>query len=193
MNGLRSEGDAVVGADRARQTILPESSLEHWASGDCLSGEKPVTGEQESRVLVCDGEGVAVDPVAGFKLSLEVGGPEIVRSFGRGSDNSRVLMWTAASSFHDQSAASQEIGSRARSWPVSDAWISGLEHAEELSCSPEGMLSPEVAYELAELALYSMRAVVRSSASVPEPTSAFLFVSREPLVADSATDAVARA
>jgi len=55
------------------------------------------------------------------------------------------------------------------------------------------MLTPEVAYEIGEPAVDPMRAVVWCPASVSEPTPSFLFVSREPLVADATTDAVSSA
>ena len=105
MNGLGREGDAIVGPDRARQTVLAESSLEDGPGCHCLSREEPVTGEQKSRVLVGDGERVAVSPIAGLELALEVGGPEIVGSFGRGCYDSRVLMRTTATALHHQPAA----------------------------------------------------------------------------------------
>src|SRR6266568_6910790 len=96
VNGLGREGDTVVGPDRARQTVLAESSLEDGPSGHCLGGEEPVTGQEKSRVLVGDGEGVAVAPVAGLEFSLEVSGPEIVWSLSNGRNDSRVLMRTTA-------------------------------------------------------------------------------------------------
>src|ERR1700680_3953897 len=70
VNGLGREGDAVVGPDRTWHPVFAESSLEDGPSCHCLRGEEPVTGQEKSRVLVGDGEGVAVAPVAGLELSL---------------------------------------------------------------------------------------------------------------------------
>ena len=52
------------------------------------------------------------------------------------------------------------------------------------------MLPPKLAYEVCELAVDAMRTVVRYSTPIAEPTPAFLFVPREPLIADSTTDSV---
>ena len=45
------------------------------------------------------------------------------------------------------------------------------------------MLPPKLAYEVCELAVDAMRTVVRYSTPIAEPTPAFLFVPREPLIA----------
>jgi hypothetical protein len=52
------------------------------------------------------------------------------------------------------------------------------------------MLSPETAYELCYVAVNAVRAMMRCSTPIAEPTSSFLFVSREPFVADATTDSV---
>jgi hypothetical protein len=127
--------------------------------------------------------GVAVDTVASLELSLEVGGPEIVGSFGRGCYDSRVLMRTTATPLHHQPTARKEICGRAGRRPFAHAGIPRGENTQKLSCAPERMLSPEVAYELCELAINA----VRSSTPISEPASAFLFVSCEPLVAHPPT------
>jgi hypothetical protein len=187
------ERDLVVGPDRPRQAVLAESSLEDGPRCDCLSGQEPVTGEQKLRVLVGDGERVAVAPVAGLGFPLEVGGSEIVGGFGCGGHNSRVLMRTTATPLQHQSAACQEICGRTGRRPSRHAGIPSGENTQKLSCSPEGVLSPEVAYELCELALNAMRTVARSSTPISQATSSFLLVSREPLVTDPPTHTIARA
>jgi hypothetical protein len=52
------------------------------------------------------------------------------------------------------------------------------------------MLTPELAYEVCELMINAMCAVVRSSTPITESPSSFLFIPRQPLVADPTTDAV---
>jgi hypothetical protein len=52
------------------------------------------------------------------------------------------------------------------------------------------MLTTKLAYEIREPGIDAMRAVMRSSTSVPKSATPFLFVSRKPLVTDSTTDSV---
>jgi hypothetical protein len=52
------------------------------------------------------------------------------------------------------------------------------------------MLTPKLADEVCELVLNAMWAVVRSSTPITEPPSSFLFIPRQPLVADPTTDTV---
>jgi hypothetical protein len=149
-----------------------------------------VTGQEKSRVLVCDGEGVAVAAVAGLELSLEVGGPEIVGSFGCGCNDSRMLMRTTAPPLHHEPAARKEICGGAGRRPLRHAGMPSGKNTQKLSCSPKRVLPTEIAYELCELAVNAIRTMVWGSAPILEPTSSLLFVSREPLVADATTDAI---
>jgi hypothetical protein len=149
-----------------------------------------VTSEQKSRVLVCDGEGIAVAAVTGLELSLEVGGPEIIGSFGRGCNDSRVLMRTTPTPPHHQPTARKEICGRAGRRPFRHAGVPSGQNTQKLSCSPKRVLPTEIAYELRELAVNAIRTMVRGSAPILEPTSPLLFVPREPLVADATTDAI---
>lgn len=131
-------------------------------------------------MLVRNGERIAVAHVAGPKLSLEIGSPEVIGSLGCGRYDSRVLIRTPPP-LHHQPAARQEICGRARSRPLCHAGMPIGENTQKLSCSPEGMLTPKLAYEICQLAVDAMRTMVRGSAPIAEPTSSFLLVSREPL------------
>jgi len=72
------EGNAVVGADDAGQTVLLEQVAEHGLAADMLRGTEALAGEQVTAEPVDDGEGVAIEAVAGLELTLEVGGPDVV-------------------------------------------------------------------------------------------------------------------
>jgi hypothetical protein len=67
------------------------------------------------------------------------------------------------------------------------------ENTQKLSCSPEGMLTPKVAYEICELVVDAVRTMVRGSAPVTEATSTFLLVACQPLVTNATADTVASA
>src|SRR5882762_11155090 len=72
------EGNAVVGADRERQASLTEQSFEGRA-GEVFAGRlQSFAQEQETRGMVCDGQRVAVPPVAELELAFEVGAPQVI-------------------------------------------------------------------------------------------------------------------
>jgi len=52
------------------------------------------------------------------------------------------------------------------------------------------MLTPKLAYEICEVTIDAVRTVLRSSAPIAESPSSFLFVPRQPLIADPTTDTV---
>ena len=79
---LRGERHAVVGRDGPREPVLAEGALEAGFRGQGFRGEQSVAHQQETRVLVGDGERIAVHPVPGPELALEVGRPEVVRRPG---------------------------------------------------------------------------------------------------------------
>src|SRR5206468_5439602 len=78
MNPRRRERDAIVGADRVRQTLLAEQAGDDRSHAESLGREQTVTCEQVARVLVGHRERVAVHAIAGAEVALEVRGPEIV-------------------------------------------------------------------------------------------------------------------
>jgi hypothetical protein len=149
-----------------------------------------VTFEKKASVLVCDGERIAIDTIAGFEFALEVGCPKIVRGQSNGWDNSRVLMGATTSPLHHESTTSEEISCGAGSWPFFHVRMSGEKNAQNLSCAPEWMLATEIAYEICERLVDAMRTMMRSSASIAKSPSTFFVISREPLVTDSTTDSI---
>jgi len=52
------------------------------------------------------------------------------------------------------------------------------------------MLPAKLAYQISQLAVDAMRAVVRSSTQITESSSSFLLIPRQPLVTNPATDSV---
>ena len=152
-----------------------------------------MAGEQEARVLVGDREWVAVDPVPGAELALEVGGPQVVRLGGRDRDHARVLMLAPPAPPPHQPAPRQQVGGRTRRRPVLDFGVPAAQHLEQLPRAPVRVQPAELAQQLGEHRPDLGRTRVRPPAAVDEPPLAVLVEPGEPLVADAAADAVALA
>jgi hypothetical protein len=76
--------DAVVGTEDFRESVLSEQPLEDGPALSVGGAGEAATGEQVPAEAVLDGERVAVAPVAGLKLPLEVGRPDPVGRDHRG-------------------------------------------------------------------------------------------------------------
>lgn len=59
MNTGRGERHPVVRADGQRQSIFAEGALEERFDADAFGGEESPTGEEETRVLIGNREGMA--------------------------------------------------------------------------------------------------------------------------------------
>src|SRR5713101_3015178 len=114
MDAGGGEGDAVVGANGPRQPVLAKEALEDGADALALGREQAVTAEQVARVLVGDRQGVAVDPVAGPEVALEVPRPEIIRAFRRRGHVTGVRVVPPAATLLDHPSTGQEVTGRAR-------------------------------------------------------------------------------
>ncbi|MDQ3242373.1 MAG: hypothetical protein M3Q09_01400 [Gemmatimonadota bacterium] len=87
VNPGRRARDAIVGANRVRQAVLAEQTVEDRAHAEALGREQAATREQVSRVLVGNGERVTVHAIAGTKVALEVRCPEIIGVGGLDRDH----------------------------------------------------------------------------------------------------------
>src|SRR5262247_1735961 len=103
------KGHAVIGADSVGQAVVPEELLKDRAHALPSSRQQAVTGEEVASVLVSNRERIAVDPVAGAKVTFKVGRPEIIRLSGGSRDHSRMLVTAATAPLFHQAAARQEI------------------------------------------------------------------------------------
>ena len=81
--------------------------------------------EQVARVLIGDGERIAVQAVAGAELALEVRRLQVVWRAGRDGHHPRVLMWPAAWALVHEPATREQIGDGAGGRPVGDARMPG--------------------------------------------------------------------
>ena len=77
--GDGSEGSAVVGTDPIREAEFPEQACENRPGARVRRACEPLTGKQISTEAILDGQGIAVEPVQGLELALEISGPDAVR------------------------------------------------------------------------------------------------------------------
>ena len=112
VNPGRREGDAIVRANRVRQTVLAEQMVEDRAHAESLGRQQAVAREEVSRVLVGHGERVTVHAIAGPKVALEVRGPEIIGVHGRDRHDAGMLVVATPATFLDQPCTRQEVPRR---------------------------------------------------------------------------------
>src|SRR6266487_2069173 len=79
LHRVRRERCSVVGDDGPRQSVLSEHALIDRPYRFKRSRQKPVTGEQVTTELVCDGQRIAVASIASSEVTFEVGAPLVVR------------------------------------------------------------------------------------------------------------------
>ena len=84
----RSEGHAVVGADRFWQAELLEDAFEGREGKGFLGGGQRLASKEIAAREVGDGQGIAVTPIGEHELTLVVGTPQLVRFEGFGKDRS---------------------------------------------------------------------------------------------------------
>src|SRR5215467_8741991 len=59
------EGHAIVRANRLGQALLPEEAIEDGADAHALGRWQTLTRQEIAGMLVCHGQGIAVDAIAG--------------------------------------------------------------------------------------------------------------------------------
>src|SRR4029078_10974756 len=109
---------------------------EHGARQGGLRREEPVTAHQEARVLIGDGERIAIHAVPRAELPLEVGGPEIIRRARDDGYDARMLMRPTAPTASDEAAARQQLRGGARGGPVLDSRDGAPEAPAEVCVRP---------------------------------------------------------
>ena len=98
MNARRGERHAVVGPNGLGEPILAEQSIEDRAHAAALGREQAMARQEIARVLVGDGERIAIEPITCSKMALEVRGPEIVGRRRPDRNDTRMLVVAAAPS-----------------------------------------------------------------------------------------------
>ncbi len=78
--GVGGERDAVVGADPVGQAIFFKEAGEDGFCAGNSRGMKALAADDVAADVIGDGEGEAIDTVAGLELPLEISTPEVVGS-----------------------------------------------------------------------------------------------------------------
>ena len=134
------EGHPIVGANRARQPVLPKEPIEDGAHAVTFRGQQTVACQEIARVLIRDRERIAVERVPRAEVALEVGGPEIVGLAGRSRNHARVLPLPPPAPLLDQPAAGQQIARGTDGRPL-DARMPRLQPGQQFGRAPRRMLA----------------------------------------------------
>ena len=148
--------------------------------------------EQEARVLIGDRERIAVDPIAGPELALEVRGPEVVRARPWIGDHAGVMRRAAAPTLLHQAVPREQIARGADRRPR-DAGMARLEPLQQLLRSPVRMSAARRQQQLRHGLRDLVRAVMRRATPIPQRRPSAGVVAADPLVAGLPTDRVPRA
>ena len=73
---------------------------------------EPLAAEQEAAVVVGDGQRIAVEPVAGLELALEVRAPDIIGCAASGSRVARMADRTTLALLRHQAVAAEDLAHR---------------------------------------------------------------------------------
>ena len=192
MNRDRREGHAVVGADRPRQPVRAEQAFEDRADPVALRRQQPLTPQQVARVLIGDGQRVAVDPIPRPELPFEVRRPQIIRLRGGGRHDTWMRVHASPPPFFHQALARQEIprGADGRPRPTR---MPRFEPIQKLFGPPGGMLAPRVANQMRGLFRDAMGTLMRRTAAIAQRLPAAFVKPIDPLVASLSADVVPRA
>ena len=177
MNRHRGEGHAVVGADRAGQSVLPKQPVEDGPDALPSGGQQAVTGQQIPRVLVGDGQRIAIDPIAGPELAFEVGGPEVVGRVGRRGHDAGVRRGPSASALLHETVPRQEITGRADRRP-GHRRVSRLEPLQQFLRAPIRVLASRRQQQVGYGFFHGVRTVMRRATPIAQGRPAAAVVPR---------------
>ncbi len=102
VQAARGERDAVVRADGPRQAIVTKEPFEAGPGLPAFGRRQRVAAQEHPRMQIGDGQGIAVETIAGAELAFEVRGPDIVGVRGDRRDHARMEMSLATNALLDQ-------------------------------------------------------------------------------------------
>ena len=175
------EGHPVVGADDLRKAVLLEEPQEDRSCQANRGGGESLAAEKETTVAVDEGQGEAIEPVAGLELALEVGGPDIVGLEHRGERFAGMGGEATSSPSGDKTMAFENIVAGGARRPVPARMPSG-EHAKQFLGSPGWMVAPTFEQALHKGGGALVRAGAGLLRAILQTRRAFLSVTMKPLV-----------
>src|SRR5262249_29093270 len=186
--GGGGEGHAVVGADDAWQAVLVKQPAEHGLAAGGFGGGQTLAGEQVAAEAVDDGEGVAVETVAGLEVTLEVGGPDVVGGEHGSQGPARMTGTGTAAPPGDEAVTLEEIAAGAARGPFPGRVLS-RENTQQLLGTPGGMTVTGLEQSLHDNRRCFMRAGVWPAGPVAEPPETAGLIAGGPFVGGLAADA----
>src|SRR5205823_9039580 len=180
VDASRRERCPVVGPDRFREADLSEQGAEHGLRLLGLHRRQAAAHEERPAEVIGDRERVAVLPVSGLELPLEVRRPHLVRSLRLERSGSRVRPLLATPVLAEPAVPLEDVVDRTARRPC-DRGRSRPEHLRELLRSPSVLQAGGEDQRL-DLRRRPMRARVRRPASLGHPRAARLPKAAHPLV-----------
>ena len=142
-------------------------------------------------MLIGDRERVAIDAVAGSKLALEVGRPEIIRCRRRRPDHPWMRRGAPVAPALHEPATREEVRHGASDRPVVNARMPSRQDLEQFARPPEGVRFSFVHEELGHRVAEPVGAVMGRATPIRETAPALRVVASEPLVPHAPTHPIA--
>ena len=151
--------------------------------------EQSLAAEQEAAIAVGHGQGMAVEPVTGTEVALEVRRPDLVGSPHEGVGSAGVAQAGSSARLWDQTVAFENVASGAAGRPFPMGVASG-DNLQQLLGSPAGMPPASLEQSLGDLGRSLMRTGVGAPGQVRQASGSFGLVPIDPLVPGLAADPV---
>jgi len=188
-DSLGGERDAIIRANQGWEAELSEEALEDGLDEGERDRRESLAAEEVTAEGIDHGERIAIDAVGGEELTLEVHGPDVVRLRRHGEGLARVTGRRAAATWANEMSAFEEIADGAGGWP-GRAGKASFEPGFDLAWTPEGMILADGHHASLDLSRSGVGTELRATFAINEARRAFLEVTRAPLVAGLATDAI---
>ena len=139
VNGLSGAQDAMVRANRKRQSVFTKRALKDWTRRHRLRRKHAVTREQVPRVQIGDRERITIRPSTGAKLAVEIGGPQIIGDVRDGGHDAWMHWHATCAALVHESASRAQIGRGTRRRPIGDGRVSTRQDGQQFSRAPVRM------------------------------------------------------
>ena len=188
-NRAGSEGRAVIGADRLRQAVLAERSLEDGLGALGVGLLHGLTAQQVAAAGIGESQRIDARAILGAAPAFEVAAPHPIGRVGRGEGRS-IRIGTAPLLARDyQSFAAQQFAHRAHRRPRPIRLLT-FQHRLQLSRPPAHVLVPQLHDLLLDLCRCPVGMTTRRTAALLHALPAGLLVASQRIVSGLARDPV---
>src|SRR6266853_3188603 len=182
------EWNAIIGADRTRQSIVTEHRFETGPGAAALGPRQPLATEQVAAVVVADRQRIAALAITEPELAFEVGTPDVVRSAHR-SKRLR-LRWHLGSvptPRHHQTVPLQNLAHRTHGRPAGGCLFS-TQPSTHGHRSPTRMTSLQRHDRRHLLGGSRIRMSIRGTRPIDQPLATFRFAALHPFISGRSAD-----